>query len=323
MPFKSFVGKRIISVVPGKATRLEFTVALEGPFSLEYTLESGQAFRWENRGEWWYGVVPGGVLKVRQDAESLRCVSSSDSINSSFVSSYFRLDDDLAEVLESIDRDEVIREAIERFYGMRLIRQDTWECLASFSLATNANIPRITKMIDSVCRALGAATEFEGSAYRLFPTADAIRKSSLRSLRNLRLGYRAPFLKRIAENVAASGKLELSSLTSLPYEEARRILVSRTKGRKLLLGVGPKVADCVLLFSAEKDDAFPIDVWVARVLVQRYPTLLRPATRSRIMKGRGRLSAADYSAASSAARNYFGRHAGYAQQYLYMLSKTA
>ncbi len=104
---------------------MEFTVALDTPFSLDYTMESGQLFRWERRGESWYGVVSGSVLKVRQEAEVLRCASGSDQVDSAFVARYFRLDEDLDHVLASLAKDDVISRAVQRFYGLRLVRQDS------------------------------------------------------------------------------------------------------------------------------------------------------------------------------------------------------
>ncbi len=138
--------------------QLEFALRPESPFALEYTLESGQVFRWEHRGEWWYGVVGGGVLKVRTEGDALSCVSSSDRIDSRYVASYFRLDEDPRPMFLSLMTDSVMARAVQEFYGMRLIRQDPWECLASFVLATNANIPRIRKMVSNVCDSFGDDT---------------------------------------------------------------------------------------------------------------------------------------------------------------------
>ena len=148
---------------------MEFTVALTSPFSLEYTLESGQLFRWKRRGEWWCGVVAGSALRLRQEGEVLRCASGSDHLDSSFVTRYFRLDEDLEHILASLSKDEVVTRAVQTLYGLRLVSQDRWECLASFVLATNANIPRISKMVSAVCERYGEGFIFEGESYRSFP----------------------------------------------------------------------------------------------------------------------------------------------------------
>ncbi|MDG6956045.1 MAG: hypothetical protein JRN30_01810 [Nitrososphaerota archaeon] len=301
---------------------MEFAVPLSSPFSLEHTLASGQTFRWSMRGDWWCGVVGGEVLRVRQEGDILKCVSSSDAVGASWVSDYFRLDEDLEHVLASISRDEAITRAVERFYGLRLIRQDRWECLASFVLATNANIPRIAKMVEAVCAKYGEAFEFEGEVYHRFPRPQALADSRVSALRGCGLGYRAPFLKKVAASVA-KGDVDFGAVASLPYEESRRLLLRELFGEKVLLGVGPKVADCVLLYSCGKDESFPIDVWIARALARSYPWLIGSSLMARLKRdGKVRLAAGDYAKLSASVRGYFGEYAGYAQQYLFMAIRS-
>jgi N-glycosylase/DNA lyase len=300
---------------------MEFTVALGSPFSLEHTLESGQVFRWDRRGEWWIGVVSGAVLKAKQEGDVLRCVSGSDLIDSVFVSRYFRLDDDLDHILATLAKDETISRASQRFYGLRLVRQERWECLASFVLATNSNIPRIRKMVGAVCSKFGEPIEFEGETYHSFPAPEALAGASVAALAGCGLGYRAPFLRKVAVSVS-EGDVDFTAIASLKYEDAREELLAELLGEKVLLGVGPKVADCVLLYSCGKDEAFPIDVWIAKVLAQSYPRLLGPTLRARYSReGKVRLSASDYALISRRVRSYFGAYAGYAQQYLFMAAR--
>ncbi len=302
---------------------MEFSIGLESPFSLDYTLESGQVFRWENRGEWWYGVVSGGVLKVKQEGDTLRCISGSDLLDGAFARNYFRLDEKLEQVLDSIMKDETMTQAVQRFYGMHLLRQDRWECLASFVLATNSNIPRIKKMVAEICSRFGEPLEFEGVQYYDFPRPERLAAASVAGLRECGLGYRAPFLKHVAASIE-DGKVDFSELTFRDYADAREILLKKLFGEKLLLGVGPKVADCVLLYSLGKDEAFPIDVWVARELAKSYPQLLTRELRRKLAPERkAKLARGDYERISSSARSFFGRYAGYAQQYLFMLARTA
>ncbi len=303
---------------------MQHTVDLGGaPFNLEYTLESGQVFRWENRGEWWYGVVGDGVLKIKQEGDSLFCESGTEALDAAFVRRYFRMDDDLMGIMGSIMKDKLMANAVQRFYGLRLIRQDMWECLASFVLATNSNIPSIRRMIANVCKAFGELFTFEGLQYRRFPMAETLSEASVSGLEGCGLGYRAPFLKRVAQAVH-EGRIDLSELRLLDYAEARELLLKKLLGEKLLLGVGPKVADCVLLFSCDKDEAFPIDVWVARALTKYYPRLVDQKTVKRLMSKTTRsLGRGLYDSVSLAARSHFGRYAGYAQQYLFMLARTS
>ncbi|HEV2138755.1 MAG TPA: DNA glycosylase [Nitrososphaerales archaeon] len=300
---------------------MEFTVPLDTPFSLEYTLESGQLFRWERMGEWWFGIVSGSGIKVRQEGDALRCSSSSDFLDNNFVTNYFRLDEDLDHILASMAKDEVITKAIEKFYGLRLVRQDPWECLGSFVLATNANIPRIKKMVSSVCSRHGEPTRFEGGAYHGFPSPEALSRASVSELQALGLGYRAPFLKKVAKSVAG-GRVDLNSVRNLSYEKSQELLLTELFGEKLLLGVGPKVADCVLLYSLGMDEAFPIDVWIARMIAKSYPNLLPKSLLSRLAENaKLRLSIGEYRRVSNSIRSHFGKYAGYAQQYLYMAAR--
>ena len=268
-------------------------------------------------------MVSAGVLKVRQEGDMLRCVTGSERLDSAFVSSYFRLDERLEDVLGAISKDETVTSAVERFYGLHLIRQERWECLASFVLATNANIPRIQKMVSEVSARFGREISFEGEAYHAFPSPGDLAEASAAELRSCGVGYRAPFLKRVAASVA-KGRVEFEKVASLPYEAARDFLLSELFGEKLLLGVGPKVADCVLLYSFNKDEAFPIDVWIARVISRSYPRLLSPSLRTRHKRdGKANLSAGDNAKVSAAVRAYFGRYAGYAQQYLFMAARES
>jgi len=300
---------------------MEFSVPLDAPFSLEHTLEGGQLFRWDRRGDWWVGVVEGSVLKLRQEGDVLRCSSSSDHLDNSFISRYFRFDADLDHILASISKGEAVTRAAEKYYGLRLVSQDPWECLASFVLATNANIPRIKKMVSAVCVRYGEPIEHEGERYATFPKPEVLASAGRTDLIQCGLGYRAPFLKGVAMSTAA-GEMDLARVKRLGYEDARNLLVSELFGRKLLLGVGPKVADCVLLYSCGKDEAFPIDVWIARALAKEYPRLLGPTFRRRLAADpKAKLSPSDYVGISKKARRYFGAYAGYAQQYLFVAAR--
>lgn len=265
--------------------------------------------------------MSGNVLRLKQEGDVLRCSTSSESISSAFVTQYFRLDEDLEHILATLTKDDVITRAIEKFYGLRLVRQDKWECLASFVLATNANIPRIKKMVSAVCSRYGRLFEFEGQTFYAFPTPEALASAKMPDLRACGLGYRGPFLRRVATSVT-EGKVDFDGLSSMGYEESRKLLLTELFGEKLLLGVGPKVADCVLLYSCGKDEAFPIDVWIARVIAKSYPRLLGPAMKRRFaVEGKLKLSPGDYAKISQKLRARFGTYAGYAQQYLFAAAR--
>lgn len=299
---------------------MEFKLNLSGvPFDLGHTLDSGQAFRWALRGEWWEGVLPFGAVKVRQEEASLECVATSEDVTPQRVWDYFRIGDDLDRIYSGIMKDDHVTEAIQRYYGLRLIRQDPWECLVSFVIATNTNIPRIKRMISNLCEKFGTQGDFGGVAYSFFPTPDRLSAASVQELSSCGLGYRARFVRAVAERIA-SGEVDLEELRLAGYERARDILTERVLGEKTLLGIGRKAADCILLFSCDKDSAFPIDVWMARVLARYYPALLGDVLASKLdshLSDSGRLSGTEYEKVSAAMRDYFGEYAGYAQQYLF------
>lgn len=303
----------------------EFSINTEGrPFSLPYTLESGQAFRWSAKGDWWYGVLPGGVVKLRQEGAALTCHSSSDLLDGEALFRYFGLDDDLDLILASIMKDQRVTEAVQSLYGLRIMKQEVWECLLSFAIATNSNIPRIKQMISRLSQTFGQAVDFEGERFWLFPDAESLADASVAELAACGLGYRARFVKSIGEAVH-HGRMNLEELKLYDYPRAKERLTEEVLGKKSLMGIGPKVADCVLLFSCDKTSAFPIDVWIARVLAESYPHLfdadLTQKLTSRV-SGKMNLSEATYQRLSEAAMGYFGEYAGYAQQYLFHHART-
>jgi N-glycosylase/DNA lyase len=260
---------------------------------------------------------------LQQEGDVLKCSSSSELLNSAYIANYFRLGDSLESVFATITKGQVMAHAVQRFYGLRLVRQDRWECLASFLLATNANIPRIKKMVSSICGRFGESFEFEGEQRHLFPGPEALSAASISDLKSCGLGYRAHFLKHVATAVA-HGSVDFGAISRLDYLGSRKALLNELLGEKSLLGVGPKVADCVLLYSFDKDEAFPIDVWMARALKDSFPKLLGPGLRAKLRRDpSAKISPREYQRVSEAARSYFGRYAGYAQLYLYVAARSA
>jgi N-glycosylase/DNA lyase len=271
---------------------------IEAPeFSLEASLSSGQTFRWTRLDGWFYGFLGRAVVKVRQEEGRLLCESSDPAITPERIRRYFALDLNLPEVLSSIDVDMQIHHAILQHRGLRVLRQDGWETLASFICASFNNIKRIEGMIDRLCQAYGDPVALNGFRGFSFPRPEVIARSSERTLRSLGLGYRAPYLKATARLVG-EGKLSFEQLRQVGYDATKRALLGCD-------GVGDKVADCVALFGFEKYEAFPIDIWMERAM--RYYFRHRRMTRKLLH---------DY------ARRHFGPWAGYAQQYLYHYVRT-
>lgn len=261
-------------------------------FALQATLASGQAFRWRTRDGWSYGVLGRAALKVRQVGSRLEYEAADSSVTPQHLSRYFALDLDLPAILRAIDVDPQIHEAIVRYRGLRILRQDGWETLASFICTSFNNIKRIEGMIEALCQTYGEPLALNGFRTFSFPRAEAIARTSERRLRSLGLGYRAPYLVATARRVVEGG-LVLEHVKRVEYEAAKRALLGCE-------GVGDKVADCVALFGFEKYAAFPLDVWMQRAM--RYYFRHRTMTRGRT---------------HAYAQRHFGPYAGYAQQYLY------
>lgn len=274
------------------------------PFNLDVTLCCGQVFRWNKIGDWWFGVAKDKVFKIRQVDKHIEFAN----VNSEFVYHYFSLKDDLQKIKESINKDHYICRALEKLWGLRLIQQDPWECLASYICATYKSIPAIKAMLNKLSQKLGEKKVFDGYEFYTFPTAETIAQAPLESLTACGLGYRAQYLKTTAKQIVEQ-QFNLEELRQLTYAEAKKRLRS-------FAGVGPKVADCVLLFSLGKYEAFPVDVWIKRVVLQHYSHLL-PKELTQKLSQRGKLDNTNYSKISDACRSYFGEYAGYAQEYLY------
>jgi N-glycosylase/DNA lyase len=288
-------------------TTLNLTVR---PFNLDCTLQCGQVFRWEKRGSWWYGVVAGKAIKIRQALDVLEYEGA----KMDFIEKYFRLDDSLPAILSRISKDVHIRDAVRKFHGLRLIRQDPWECLISYICATYKNIPAIEDMVKNLSNQFGSEMTLDNYRFYAFPSPNSLANATVSELVQCKLGFRAKNVHEVARQVK-NGSVSFDELESMHYEPAKHELLK-------LPGVGNKVADCVLLFSLNKLEAFPVDVWVKRTILNNYhghfdDAFIRKASEKKS------LSSSEYRRISSFAREYFGEYAGYAQQYLFHNERSA
>jgi N-glycosylase/DNA lyase len=272
------------------------------PFDLDATLSCGQVFRWDHAYDgWWEGIVGNRVLKIRQDGERLEFRG----VRASFIRHYFSLDCNLDEILASIDMDPIIHACILRNRGLRLVRQLPWECTVSYICSTNSNIPTIRRRIASIAEKYGSPVVFEGKTYHTFPEPSSIFSGGHEGLNECRLGYRQPYVLGTSGIVTDESAWE-KMIRGLPYAEARGELMK-------LQGVGPKAADCILLFAFQKYEAFPVDVWIRRIVQQHYLPELE-------MKGP--LTVKEYDTIRRFAWQHFGQYCGYAQEYLYAARET-
>jgi len=285
---------------------------LTTPFDLDHTLRSGQTFRWEKLSGWWYGVVKGKVVKMKQVSDKLLFQTFPERTEANFVKNYFRLNDNLPHILSKINRDEHIGRAIQLFRGLRIIRQEPWECLASYICATNKNIPAIRNMVLNLSKQFGRKIMFEGRAFYTFPKPTDLADADLKHVKACKLGFRA---ERVLETsrIVHNKELDLEALRKMDYGKAKRQLLS-------LPGVGQNVADCVLLFSLDKLDAFPVDIWIKRAILDFYSNHFEESFIKKISH-RTSLTPGEYEEINSFGRTYFGEYAGYAQEYIFAFSR--
>lgn len=239
------------------------------PFSLADTLDCGQAFRWQQNADGsWQAVIRGRLLRLAETDDGFYIYNCSEQDFIENWAAYFDLERDYGAICRTISADPVLEKAAAACGGIRLLRQEPWETLCSFILSQNNNIPRIKGIIDRLCQTFG---EKIAGGYT-FPAAERLAGRTPEELAPLRSGFRAKYILDAAEKVAG-GAVDLPALYAADTDTARAELMK-------INGVGPKVADCVLLFAYGKIDAFPQDVWIKRTLRELFggtlPDVARP-----------------------------------------------
>ena len=269
-------------------------------YDLAATLTSGQVFRWAVRKESWTGVAHGRWVKLRQRGGNIVVNAAIPQTDWRWLADYLQIAVQLDEILATFPNDAPMRDAVQACRGLRLLRQEPWECLASFILSSTKQIAQIRQIVATLCERHGtpvAVAAGEPAAFA-FPTAERLAGLTEAQLRACKMGFRAPYLLATARLVAG-GKCDLQHLSQLDLAAARAQLLA-------LPGVGHKIADCVLLFAGGFSTAFPLDVWVLRALRGFYFRGKRPTTNK--LK--------DFAA------SHFGLNAGFAQQYLFHFIRT-
>lgn len=281
-------------------TEFEINVAV-ADYDLDATLLSGQAFGWERNVAGWRGVVAGKWVEVRGEVTGLRARTVVAPGDWSWFHSFFQTGVNLEAVLAAFPQADVhLTDAVNKCRGLRLLRQEPWECLASFILSSTKQIVQIRQIVRLLRERFGSPVVVpRGHAPEFaFPTASQLAVVSEADLRSCKMGFRAPYLLVAARRVAA-GEIDLIAIKQMELRRARQELLRFD-------GVGEKIADCVLLFAYGFPAAFPVDVWVRRVLVDCYfrgRSVQAPRLRRFIGK-------------------HFGAEAGYAQQYLFHYIRT-
>src|SRR6266478_1863752 len=276
-------------------------------FDLAMTLNSGQVFHWQKVGDGFGGAIDDLPVYVEQRAEILEVRDGEPPSPTrgpralpGIVARYFALDHPLAEICDSFPKDPVMNAARKFCHGLRIIRQPKWECLATFICSSMKQVAHIRQISAALRNSFGDQGKIGSHLIYAFPSPQRIARASENQLRKCKLGYRAKNLRATARLVS-SGKCDLEAWSALSDANLREKLCA-------LPGVGAKVANCVMLFAYERLRAFPIDVWIERILRQQYFPRRKKVTGLRLREF---------------SETYFGEHGGYAQQYLFHHARTA
>jgi len=271
-------------------------------YDLGATLDSGQAFRWRRvaGGELWEGILGRQVVRLTPAAGGVQVQTAGAEPDLAALRHFLQTEVELAAILKTFPDDEPMRAAVAACPGLRLLRQDPWECLASFILSATKQIVQIRQIVALLSERYGEplAGFAAGERHHSFPGPERLAALGEADLRECKMGFRAPNLLNAAQEIA-SGRMDLEAVRALDYAAARERLMT-------LRGVGGKIADCVLLFAYGFDTAFPVDVWIERALQELYFPKRR-ASDKRLRRF---------------AATHFGPHAGYAQQYLFHYMRT-
>lgn len=267
-------------------------------FKVRDIFECGQCFRWNEEPDGSYtGIFGHNVLNVKEEKDIVITGICNGNIED-ICKNYFDLDRNYEEIKETLSLiDDNMKESIKYGKGIRILNQDLWEMIISFIISANNNIPRIKGIIERMSAKYGQEIKFRGTSYYTFPTIDELSQASVKDLKDLGLGFRDRYVYETTKKIK-EGKINLENLKQEPTNEVRKQLLTLT-------GVGPKVADCIMLFSTLKRfDVFPVDVWVRRVMNDLY---IHNEDETKVNKKQ----------IQEIARDKFGALEGIAQQYLF------
>lgn len=229
--------------------------------NVELCLFCGQAFRWKKNDDGsFHGIVDGKVTDIKQDKEKIIFINTSKEDFENLWTDYFDFDADYENYCRVLSDDENIKKACEEYYGIRILHQKPWEALCSFIISQNNNIPRIMGIIERLCENFGEKT---GESDYTFPSYKSLENVTVEDLAPLRAGFRHKYIADAVQKLC-SGEIDLEEIRAMPIEQARQELMK-------IKGVGAKVAECTLLYGFGRKEAFPVDVWVKKIMSEMYP----------------------------------------------------
>ena len=272
---------------------------MEKKFSIDIdnSINSGQVFLWERHGTSWYGIDGQDILKINQNGVIKSILNSK--------TNFFRKNDNIQEIIKSISKDKTVKKAVKEYEGLRIFKQEPFQCMISFIISSNSNIQKIKNSLEKITKKFGKKITIENKDFFLFPEPEKIAKASIDEIKACGVGYRAPFIKEAAKMVV-SKKINFEYLEKCDYQEAKKNIC-------LVPGIGNKVADCIMLFSLNKLEAFPLDTWIIKILEKYYSNEFKIETKT--------ITTNQYDMLHEKIVNYFGPYCGYAQQFLFKMER--
>ena len=265
--------------------------------NVENSINSGQVFLWKKNNSDWYGINGQDILKITNSGN----IKSYQNIKTDF----FRKKDNIEEIIKSISKDSITKKAVKQYLGLRILEQDPFQCLISFIVSSNSNIQKIKTSLENISKKFGDKVEFENQEFFLFPEPKKLANATINEIKNCGFGYRARFIKEAAK-ITDHQKIDFEYLKKSNYQNAKEEICQ-------IPGIGNKVADCILLFSLNKLESFPLDRWMIRILEKYYSDKFQLETKT--------ITEKQYEILHQKIVNHFGPFAGYAQQFLFKMER--
>ena len=265
--------------------------------NIDNSINSGQVFLWEKNGTDWYGINGQDILKINKNGIVKSVLNSK--------TNFFRKNDNIQEIIESISKDKTVKKAIKKYEGLKIFRQDPFQCMISFIISSNSNIQKIKNSLEKITEKFGTQVKIQNKEFFLFPKPEKLANASIEEIKKCGVGYRAPFIKQASKMIVLK-KINFKYLEKCDYQEAKKNIC-------LIPGVGNKVADCILLFSLNKLEAFPLDTWMIKILEKYYSNQFNIETKT--------ITEKQYQILHEKIVNYFGPYCGYAQQFLFKMER--
>ena len=272
---------------------------MKNKFSIDIdnSINSGQVFLWEKDGINWYGINGQDILKINENG----AIKSILNLKTNF----FRKNDNIQEIIRSISKDKTVKKAVKEYEGLRIFKQDPFQCMISFIISSNSNIQKIKSSLEKITKKFGTKVKIGDKEFITFPKPENIANASINEIKACGVGYRSPFIKEAAKMVVLQ-KIDFKYLEKCDYHEAK-------KNMCLVPGIGNKVADCIMLFSLNKLEAFPLDTWMIKILEKYYSKEFKIETKTITQK--------QYELLHEKIVNHFGPYCGYAQQFLFKMER--